>query len=105
MIRYLSLILLVGCMTKQVQPPTLSIVAHKMSNALTFPHYHKITWVASHWMDDNDNYLVDSTPIEYSVYSTTNFVDVILEQTTTNTIALVTNNYPQQFYLIGAHAK
>lgn len=101
----ICLLLCVSCGKKPVQPSTPPIVAHKTSNALTVPNYHKITWIASHWMDDNDNYLEDSTPIEYSVYSTTNFIDVILEQTTINTIVLVTNNYPQQFYLIGAHAK
>lgn len=101
----LLLPLLAGCTTQQVAPITHTKLSSAQPDVIIAPHYHTVTWPSAYWMDADGSPIKLNIPIEYDVFSTTDGHSKLFEQRTMNTNAFITNDFPQQFYIIGAHSK
>lgn len=101
----LLLLLLVGCATQQVVPITHTKLSSAQPDVIIAPHYHTITWQPAYWTDADSNPIKLNIPIEYDVFSTTDGHNSLFEQRTMNTNVFITNDFPQQFFIIGAHSK
>lgn len=88
-------VLLSGC--RALDKKIIQKSSKAQPTIVPIPHYHTLSWEPSYWYKESNDI------IEYSLFSTTNLVNWDFEGFTTDTNYFVTNNYPCQYYTVGAH--